>query len=235
MSFPFWRIRGLLFIASLVLLPRLAIAQVEWKLAGYIPIDQGASLTILELARLAGVEHPVRVVETYDGIPVGCPVFRVESERLRTDHRRVWTTVTLRNQFPHPETSYCEDRGNAAFKRQGLWSVDAPPETRTEWIVEDGAWQHALRLSPNTSFTDAERIVLAFHREQVIDRRVPTPGSGAVLPTGSDASGISSLVRRSDGRGWEVLVSSGSYSGTIFTVDVQDDRVVVISDVSFIA
>jgi hypothetical protein len=97
------------------------------------------------------------------------------------------------------------------------------------------AWP-GLRIDPAVSFSDAERLIRAFHQELVDDSRrsgLGAPSRGP-LPVGAGASTISAISLGGSGRGWQVHLGF-LYGRTIYDVEVRNGRVVVTGEWSVIA
>ena len=92
----------------------------------------------------------------------------------------------------------CTDQ---VFVREGPWRASAPATTLSQWLVKDGPWEAWLELERAEWFDDAERIVRAFMRQTVIDRREkrgripPDP----LLPLAAASEQITSVWRSGDG------------------------------------
>lgn len=200
---------------------------VEWGVWPEFPLGAKDRQHVLDLAREAGVT-PAQVSTTMDVVPMGCPVLVVESARVRNGQQRTWTSVLIAGRTPKLWRRDCEPKRRDAANPHHPWSVRRGPVARSDWVFEDGAWQHAVVLQ-DVSYEEARPLVLAFHRNEVnVDR-----AAGRQVPVGDAASLITSISRGHTSR-WAVHIED-TYSGTIYEVDLRDGRYVIVEIITIIA
>lgn len=140
-----------------------AQAPVEWRLSE--PLTAAERAAVLSLAARSGVPAAAAVSSDMIALPIGCRVLRVDSVVSRTGDRirsrQIW--IRHRNWDPHG----C-DLAKASRVR-GDWIVE---ETTSHegWRIRDGDAYVDLDASEAVPYRDAERIVLAIKRRQLVNK-----------------------------------------------------------------
>ena len=144
---------------------------VEWQVAGedILASDREA---IVKLARRIGLE-PERV-SVVIALPGGDHILNVRSAILVEGKHRSWREVDVCRK----DWTQCNNAEGRALKRVGRWVASMAEVYRREtWRIEDGGWAKDVPVAPGVPFSDAERIVLAVRRKQLVNR-VPAVAVG---------------------------------------------------------
>ena len=188
-------------------------ASIEWRVGTDVTANDKKS--ILELARTVGMERPRRV-STSPPLAPGCHVVIVTSDPIVDGNHVTWTGIDLLRA----DSKNCWPQRNAP-RRVGRWIANtAQPWSDERWRIHDGDWSIDVQLDEGVPYRDAERIVLAIRRGQLINR----------LPDGSkpaqvDAEQITSIQKRNvSGTEYRVTVGLGR-RGTVLDVRVAEARV----------
>lgn len=212
----------------LALLGSVGSAQVKWSLLQPSSLTDADGAQILDLATGQGIETPAEVIErkvtrtvfslsagSLDGRPLSgdpaavCASAEVRSSYQRTGQSRTWRTIRL-------DASPCGSTidGQPAPRQ---WKPQGGVETFTQWLIEDAqlqAWVNLLEYWAGTgriAYQEAERVVRAFMRGSVLDRRAARSQQAErpELPLGRRATQIESVSR--PGPGWQVWANGSSF------------------------
>jgi len=96
--------------------------------------------------------------------------------------------------------------------------------------VGAGKWHVDVRLGEGVSYADAERIVKAIRRKQIVSRLMPREVPAAIQLPDIDTDTIRSISKSDEdgGRGYSVYTGAG-LSGQIFTFRIARGRVELYS------
>jgi len=187
---------------------------VEWRVGP--DVTSGDKKSIVELARNVGIDHPRRVANS-TALPPGCHVVTVSSDVTLDGNHVSWTGIDLLRA----DSKNCWPQRDAPA-RVGRWLANTPrPWVEERWRVRDGDWHVDIDLDEGVPYRDAERIVLAIHRKELVNR-LP---ERTTLPD-IDAGAITSIQKRNGTSASEYRVTFGTGArGVVFDVRLADSRV----------
>lgn len=167
---------GVLVVAALGMLTLHAqSAATKWETDPSITTADRAA--ILALAKQIGIE-PVRRVSFRYPFIVGCPVIAIESGVLESDYLVTWTAALVRLRGRDERGRQCS-AGPGQSRRRGRWGASrSEVSAETRWRITDGDWHVDVRYSADATYRDAEQIVVAIRRGQLVNR---LPGSLGAL------------------------------------------------------
>jgi len=161
---------------------------VLWQVPGDIsPSDRRA---ILEIGRALGIHEPQTV-----SVPMSstCLLVEIESKPVLLGNQLLSDTVGVRRKNGDGCQPFGLDR---RVQERGNWVAflgASNPGRRERWRLRDGDWHVDAYLSSDVPYDDAVMIVQAIRREQLVDRRPPSPSSGPLRYI--DANRILSIQR----------------------------------------
>jgi len=190
-------------------LPFAAVANAELDWAGAPDVAEADRLIIQELARRVNLE--TAAVETRPGM--GGSWYLIRSAGAEDGLKRVW------RQFGvcHTSVSFCSPRHFG----MGEWLIISQPSFEERWHFTDGDWSVDVELGGAVSYADAERIILAIHRNEL--RTTPDYQDGISF----DASTIKSITAIDPIQREFTVALGDEHSGYDLQVRLQDDGVLL--------
>lgn len=150
---------------------------VEWDVDSDIVASDKE--VILKLVRELGLKP--KTVGVVIQLPTGDRVIHVKSAILVQGKHRTWHELPVcRRDWDH-----CNNDEGRSLKRVGRWLASkADLAEFGTWRIEDGDWTREIPVLPaGIAFADAERIVLAIRRKQLVNRLPPTSARGNSTPS----------------------------------------------------
>ena len=188
---------------------------VEWSSdAGLAPADKTA---IVRLANQMGIQVPRRASAVTVGR--GRRVVIVESEVLVDGHRLSWRELWV-----------CRTDWPCAFGRKSRadrWYSDERLREHEKWRIRDGDWHIDIDLQPGIPYSDAEQVVVAIHRGELVNRLRRSLGPiklNPVMPP-VNASSITQITKAgSEDDEYEVWIGGAGLGGRLPALTVTCPR-----------
>lgn len=173
-----------------------ALAEIDW--ADVPGLSESDKTDITQLAQNLGM-HNASSASDIRRLPGPDRYIVVRSEVFVSGLRRTW-----REFYACTSKEASCSSGNP--ERVGDWSIDGELSTQERWRFSDGDWFVDVELGTGISYAEAESIVLAFHRDMLVN----TPESSGPRRR-FDASEIS-FIRTIDpiAREFEVNIDQGN-------------------------
>jgi hypothetical protein len=177
---------------------------VEWRGdAGLTPADKTA---IIRLADQMGIQDPRRASAVTVGR--GRRVVIVESKVFIDGHRRSWRELWV-----------CRADWPCAFgqkPRADRWYSDDRLRERENWRIRDRDWHIDIDLQLGIPYGDAQQVVVAIHRGELVNRLRRSLGPiklNPVMPT-VNANNITRITKGgSDDHEYDVWIGGGGVGG----------------------
>jgi hypothetical protein len=146
-------------------------APIEWQVAGE-DILASDRVAIVKLVYGIGLE-PERISVGII-LPGGDHYIYVRSAILAEGKHRSWREVNVCRK----DWTQCNNAEGRSVKRVGRWMASkAAVDRREAWRIDDDGWGKDVSVEAGVPFADAERIVLAIRRKQMVNR-VPVASVG---------------------------------------------------------
>ncbi len=201
------------------------LENIEWQVDNTVTEQDRED--IISLTKKMGIEHPQKV--TFDQfLPTGCRFVRVESTVVQQGNRRNWLELNMRRrdwrECTRPEPG-------SSKKRMGRWvAVSSDLGKREEWRIKDGEWHVDVFLEQDVPYKDAELIILAIRRAELMNRLSESMGPiklNTNMPQ-IDPSSVGSIKKNPSGvRDYELQTGRGA--GLILHVRIIDGHVELLS------
>lgn len=189
-------------------------AEIDWT--EVTDISEQDKQEIVELVRTAGMSNAAKASITIVR-PGGTRMIRISSPVAVSGQRRTWTEVSVCRPRPailDDPCTYMKSQG------EGNWKISGDRTREERWRFSDGDWFVDVALGSAISYAEAEAIVVAIHRNQL----VRTPESGSARYT-FDASNIYRIVTPDPIAGVFAVVIDNGGSGYYLEVRLRDGKV----------
>ena len=206
-------------IIVLVALSGTASAQVSWE--NDIALTGKDKAAIIALAQKSGIAEPRRA-SLISIHPIGQMVV-VKSGVSTNGKRRSWLEIDVcRIDWECYETN---------LARVGRWVIASRAQEREAWRVDDKDWYVDVTLSKGVSYKVAERIVVAIHRNDLVDRLPPS--SSMPIIKANNIRSVTSLGTEADE--YEVEIDGGGATGVLLRVRLRNGKVELYQEDVWIA
>ena len=192
-----------------------------------IPLSASDKRSIAQLAGHLGLPSVARVEVSYHS-PGVCAFLHVTSAVVEDGLRRHWFRAEMR---PRQWRACSRPEPGAAVKRVGRWSAATSDTSHEErWQIRDGpSWSVYVQLEDGSIYADADAIVKAIRRGELINRIPPIefgPDRRLEIP-------MPSVVANDRMSIWRERSITGGYrvhvDGAVLTITIVDGRVEVHS------